>query len=273
MTDTRWYATCGILLVLSVPLETRAADVAALREAGDVPGLARMLRHTDGRVRSEAAVALSTAIQDEADADVLTPLLHPLIEISLTDPYATVREYTGRAVQRSIGRVTNVAVLRGAVPRLVDALDAGEVEERRRRFAAVRLSGLVPRISHEPVLTAAIPRLLAATLNDPHAEVREYSGRALASALKRVRDEETVHRTVIALSQALRHQDSKQRRYAATLLSGVVGNIDSVDTLRPISPRLRAATADEDETVREHAGRALRLVDSKLELAANDRRR
>ena len=157
-------------------------DVGRLKQSKDVPGLVRLLRHRDGKVRSSAAVALSSVIGEVDDSKSLAHYVLPLVDVTLRDPYATVREYTGRALQHCLQNVTDVSILRGAVPPLVDSLDAAEVEEKRRRYCAVQLSRVIPKIQYEPLLAQSVPMLLSATIDDPNEDVREYAGRALKSA-------------------------------------------------------------------------------------------
>ncbi|MEQ8789061.1 MAG: hypothetical protein RIC55_22305 [Pirellulaceae bacterium] len=244
-------------------------DVPKLKQAKDVPGLVRLLRHQDGRVRSSSAVALSGTIREIDDSKTLAHFVLPLVDVTLRDPYSTVREYAGRALQHCLQNVDDVSILRGAVPPMVDALNAAEVEETRRRYCAVQLSRVIPQIDYEPLLVQSMPPLLSATIEDPNADVREFAGRALKSALPRVRDEETLRAGMVALAQTLTHEDVKRRRYAAVLLSWVVSKDPELETLRAISSRVtEASERDRDEEVREYAGRADRDIQRRLQLAA-----
>ena len=246
-------------------------DVGQLKEAKDVPGLVRLLRHRDGKIRSSAAVALSGVIREVDDSKTLARYVLPLIDVTLSDPYATVREYAGRALQHCLQNVTDVSILRGAVPPMVDSLHATEVEEKRRRYCAVQLSRVIPKIQHEPLLVESVPMLLSATIDDPNEDVREYAGRALKSALPRVRDKELLHTGSVALAKTLQHKDAKRRKYAAVLLAWLVPKVTELDTLRAISIRVGdAAERDRDDDVREYAGRAARHIKQRLQAAATE---
>ena len=256
---------CVVLFNLSDAL---GQDVSRLKQSKEVPGLMRLLRHHDGRIRSSAAVALSQVIREVEDSKSLTPHVLPLVDVTLRDPYSTVREYAGRALQHCLQNVTDVSILRGAVPPLVDSLHATEVEEKRRRYCAVQLSRVIPQILHEPLLVQSVPMLLSATIDDPSEEVREYAGRALKSALPRIRDNEVLHSGAIALARTLQHQDVKRRQYAAVLLSWLVPKMKDRGTLRAISDRVsEAARRDRIDDVREYAGRAARHIKQQLRAA------
>lgn len=94
------------------------------------------------------------------------------MDVTLRDPYATVREHAERALQHCLQNVTDVSILRGVVPPLVDSLHANEVEDTRRKYSAVQLSRVIPQIKHEPLLLQSIPMLLSATVEDPNEHVR-----------------------------------------------------------------------------------------------------
>ena len=243
-----------------------AQDVKLLKQQKDVLGLVRLLRSHDGKIRASAAVALSGIIREITDAGKLTPHVLPLVDITLRDPYITVREYAGRSLQHCLQNISDVSILRAVVPPLIDSLNAGEVEEKRRRYCAVQLSRVIPKIQHEPLLVQSIPILLAATISDPHEEVREYAGRALKSALPRVRDTKTLHNGSVSLTRLLKHPDLKRRRYASVLLAWLVPKLKSLETLRTISTEItNASQQDSDETVREYARRAARDIKKQLD--------
>lgn len=259
----------AIWLVASLSSTSLGQDVGQLRQTKNAPGLVRLLRHRDGHVRSSAAVALSGVIREVEDPATLARFVLPLVDVTLRDPYATVREYGGRALQHCLQNVTDVSILRGAVPPMVDTLNASEVEEKRRRYCAVQLSRVIPKIQHEPLLVQSVPMLLSATLDDPNDHVREYAGRALKSALPRIRDREVLHTGSVALAKALSHKDAKRRRYAAVLLAWLVPKVTELDTLRAISDRVSdAAQEDRNKDVREYAGRAARHIQQRLQAAA-----
>ena len=244
-------------------------DVKQLKEKGDVPGLMRLLRHRDGKVRSSASVALSGAIRQVDDSKALARHVLPLVDVTIRDPYLTVREYAGRALQHCLQNVTDASILARAVPPMIDALQAGEVDDKRRRSCAVQLSRVIPKIKHEPLLVESLPMLLSATIEDPDETVREYAGRALKSALPRVRDRDTMHAGAVTLARTLQHKDVKRRRYAAVLLSWLVAKVTDTDTLRAISGRASdAAEKDSDKDVREYAGRAARDIGRRLQATA-----
>ena len=85
-------------------------DVSQLKQSKDVPGLIRLLRHRDGQVRSSAAVALSQVIREVEDSKSLAPHVLPLVDVTLRDPYSTVREYGGRALQHCLQNFTDETV-------------------------------------------------------------------------------------------------------------------------------------------------------------------
>lgn len=255
----------AILLAPNFASTSLGQDVQKLKQSKDVPGLVRLLRHRDGKVRSSAAVALSGVIREVDDSKTLAHYVLPLVDVTLRDPYATVREYAGRALQHCLQNVIDVSILRGAVPPMVDALNATEVEEKRRRYCAVQVSRVIPKIQHEPLLIQSVPMLLSATIDDPNEDIREYAGRALKSALPRIRDKELLHMGSVALAKTLKHQDAKRRRYSAVLLAWLVPKITELDTLRAISSHIReAAKRDRDKDVREYAGRAARDIERRL---------
>jgi hypothetical protein len=108
--------------------------------------------------------------------------------------------------------------------------------------------------------------LLSATIDDPSEDVREYAGRALKSALPRIRDKMILHSGALALAGSLHRRDAKRRQYAAVLLSWLVPKVTELNTLRAISDRVaEAAQRDPDEKVREYAGRAARHIQQQLQ--------
>ena len=115
-------------------------DVGQLKEAKDVPGLVRLLRHRDGKIRSSAAVALSGVIREVDDSKTLARYVLPLIDVTLRDPYATVREYAGRALQHCLQNVTDVSILRGR--RAADGRFALCERSRRKASALLRRAAL-----------------------------------------------------------------------------------------------------------------------------------
>jgi hypothetical protein len=248
--------------------ELPAQDVRALKESKDVPGLMRLLRNCDGRVRSSAAVVLSGVIRQIDDEKTLARHIQPLIDATLRDPYSSVREYAGRALQHCLQNVTDASVMAGAAAPLIDALNATEVDAKRRRYCAVQLSRVIPHVQQDSLLEQSVPMLLSATLNDPDETVREYAGRALKNALTRVSDTKLLHTGCVALARTHKHKDPRRRGYAAVLLSWLASRVKELDTLRAILDPIRnAAERDSNETVREYAGRATRDITRRLEAA------
>lgn len=94
-------------------------DVKQLKENGDVPGLMRLLRHRDGKVRSSASVALSRVIREVDDSKALARHVLPLVDVTIRGPYLTVREYAGRALKSALpplsplSRVLRLKILKG----------------------------------------------------------------------------------------------------------------------------------------------------------------
>jgi len=70
-------------------------------------------------------------------------------------------------------------VLSNAVQPLVDALDQGQVDLERRRYAAVALAVVVMRLERVDLPRPRAADLLAATFKDPDPGVRDYAGRAM----------------------------------------------------------------------------------------------
>jgi len=254
-----------------VPTDSSTAfgqDVSQLKKAKDVSGLVRLLRDRDGKVRSSAAVAFSQVIREVDDEKKLSRFVLPLVDATLRDPYSTVREYAGRGLQHCLQNITDPSLLAAAVPPLVDALNATEVEKKRRKYCAVQLSRVIPQIKHESLLVQSMPALLSATLDDPNEDVREYAGRALKNALPIVRDKKVLHVGATTLAKTLQHKDTKRRQYAAVLLSWLVPKLREMDTLRAISDRVSAAAQrDRNDEVREYAGRAARNIKQELQNA------
>ncbi len=259
----------AVSLLLTISADLRAQDVRALKEGKDVPGLMRLLKHRDGQVRSSAAVALSGVIRQVTDAKSLGRHVLPLADATLRDPYATVREYAGRALQHCLQTVTDKTVLASAAIPLVDSLHTTEVDVKRRRYSAVQLSRVIPQLQPGTLLDQFVPMLLTATLDDPNQDVREYAGRALKNALPLVRDTKLMHNGCVALAKALKHKDVKQRQFASVLLSWMISKVKEDTTLRAISASIHAAAGrGSNETVREYAGRASRDINRRLKATA-----
>lgn len=252
------------------PCDAQVPDVQRLRQAKDIPGLGLLLQHPDGQVRSAAAVALSAAIVEVEDPKKLAPQVLPLVHVTLRDPYATVREYAGRAMKHSLRYVSDPWILQGVLPALLDCLHPSEVELGRRRYCAVTLSTLIAGIQEQSMLAQSVPPLLRATLEDADAEVREYAGRALRNVLSRAEDPQVLQAAALALAGALRHQDAGRRLYAAVAIWGLAPRLTETNTLAQVATGVReAAASDSDPRIREYAARAARLVEKQIQAQAD----
>ncbi len=148
--------------------------------------------------------------------------------------------------------------MNNALQPLLDALNRGEVDVERRRYAAVALSVVVMRLERVDLLRLRIGELLAATFEDPDAGVRKYAGRALQHTLMKLDHEPTLTLAAHPLADQLGSKDLHFRSYSAVMLSVVVRKIRDRDTLKSLLERITpAATKDPDQGVREYAGRAM----------------
>lgn len=254
------------ILFIYVQSASAEINVRELANAGDIEGLTRLLRHPNGVLRSSAAVKLSNAIRSIKTEKRLTPLVRQHLESSLRDPYQTVREHAGRCFQHSMRNISQANILQSLVPSLVDALNSKEVEVKRRRYAAVMLAELMPRIENTNTMRLVLSRILDSTLNDPDEQTREYSGRVVQVALRKVTHQGTLSEAAKTLTHALKAKESKRRQYAAIQLSGLVQKLEDQRICRHIAPAIaEAAKSSADSTIREYAGRAAKHLKQKLE--------
>jgi HEAT repeat protein len=258
----------AVLVVVALTLVAAGAygkSIEELKRAGDLAGLTAKLRDKDGAVRCDAAVALSGVTPGVRDAAALRRAVYPLLDATLRDTHLTVREYAGRALMSIFQRTEDESVLRPAAQVLVDAANHREVEAKRRRFAAVALWVVVPKVKSEISLKPMVPPLVVATLDDPDEQVREYAGRALLSIVQRIDDEATLKPTVLPLIAALSHKEIKMRRYSAWALANVVPKVQDKAMLRRIIPSLETAVSKGQHVhIREYAGRALKSIQARL---------
>ena len=87
-----------------------------------------------------------------------------------------------KSLKTVLRRVNDERVLNSVVAPLAKALTDESL--RTRRYAAVVLAALVPRIRDEATLRGAIPLLTDARAKDPDVTVREYTSRALSRIRK-----------------------------------------------------------------------------------------
>jgi HEAT repeat protein len=90
-------------------------------------------------------------------------------------------------------RVDEGAALIPVVEPLARALT--DEHPRTRRYAAVALAALVPKVKDETTLRRAVPLLTAARSKDPDPKVREYVRRALSNASHRLEQKKPQPRT------------------------------------------------------------------------------
>lgn len=247
--------------VIGTGINAEGKSVEELKKAGDFRGLVAKLRDHRAVVRREAAVALPGVVEEVKDPAALSPIIGRLIDVRLRDSWKTTREYTGRALMNALQRTKNQVVLNNAVQPLVDALDRGQVDLERRRYAAVALSVVVMRLERVDLLRPRIHDLLAATFEDPDEGVRTYAERALQHTLLKLDHEPTLTIAAGPLAARLESDDLHFRSYSAVMLSVVVRKINDRDTLRSLLGRITpAATKDPDPGVRDYAGRAMHHI-------------
>ncbi|MEK6238679.1 MAG: hypothetical protein N2C14_28500, partial [Planctomycetales bacterium] len=240
-------------------------SVEELKKAGDFRGLAAKLNDHRASVRRDAAVALPAIVGEITDGAALAPIIGPLTRAKLTDPWASTREYSGRALMNALQKTKDPRTLNNALQPLFDALDRGQVELDRRRFAATALSVIAMKLDRVDLFRPRFSDLISATFDDPDGGVREYAGRALQHSLHKLDHEPTLIPVVRSLATRLGGKDARARRYSAVRLADVVGKIRDQATLQSLSRQVAPAAAkDPDETVREYAGRALRSIQREL---------
>ncbi|MBT4867601.1 MAG: hypothetical protein HON53_21070 [Planctomycetaceae bacterium] len=239
--------------------------VEELKKAGDFRGLVAKLGDHRASVRRGAAVALPGVVGKVKDPAALKPIIGRLIDVRFRDPWKTTREYSGRALMNALNKTKDQVVLSNALQPLVDALDRGQVDLERRRYAAVALSVVVMRLERVDLLRPRIPDLLAATFKDPDEGVRKYAERALQHTLMKLDHEPTLTIAANSLAAQLESKDLHFRSYSAVMLSGVVRKIKDRDTLESLLRRITpAATKDRDKGVREYSSRAMRHIQNAL---------
>jgi len=254
-----------LIAVAGASSHAQGQSVEELKKAGDLRGLVAKLGDYRAVVRREAAVALPGVVEKVEDPAALDPLIGRLVDVRLRDPWKTTREYSGRALMNALQRTKNQVVLNNALQPLVDALNRGQVDLERRRYAAVALSVVVMRLERVDLLRPRIPELLAATFNDPDEGVRTYAERALQHTLLKLDHEPTLTIAAHPLAAQLDSNDLHFRSYSAVMLSVVVRKIRDCDTLKSLLGRVTsAATKDPDPGVRDYAGRAMRHIQHAL---------
>jgi len=232
-----------------------------LKQAGDLRGLVAKLGDPRAVVRREAAVALPGVVEKVKDPVALNPIIGRLIDVRFRDPWKSTREYSGRALMNALNKTKDQVVLSNALQPLVDALDRGQVDLERRRYAAVALSVVVMRLERVDLLRPRIPELLAATFKDPDAGVRKYAERALQHTLQKLGHEPTLTIAAHPLAAHLGSKDLHFRSYSAVMLSVVVRRIKDRNTLKSLLGQITpAATKDRDKGVRDYASRAMHYI-------------
>ena len=250
---------CSALIGTGIGAEGKSVD--ELKKAGDFRGLVAKLGDRRAQVRREAAVALPGVVEKVKDPAALSPIIGRLIDVRFRDPWRTTREYSGRALMNALNRTEDQRVLNRALQPLVDALDRGQVDLERRRYAAVALSVVVMRLERVDLLRPRIAQLLAASFEDPDEGVRTYAERALQHTLMKLDHEPTLTVAAHPLADRLDSKDLHARSYSAVMLSVVVRKIEDRDTLESLLSRIvPAATKDRDEGVRDYAGRAMHHI-------------
>ena len=235
-----------------------------LTDRGDIEGLTKLLRDRDGTLRSSAAIELSNAIRAINEEVRLKPLVRQHLESALRDPYQTVREHAGRSFQQSMRNISHQPTLQSLVPILADSLHSKEVEVKRRRFAAVMLAELTPRIENANSMRLSLTKILDSTLNDPDEQTREYSGRAAQVSLRKITIQITLAEAAKTLTNTLNSKESQRRKFAAIQLSGLVPKLTDKKILRHIAPTIEnVAQSDPDPTIREYVSRAARDLQNK----------
>jgi HEAT repeat protein len=159
------------------------------------------------------------------------------------------------AIRREIASLQQAGNWRGLVAKLKDKHPAV------RRQAAFALQRVVPEVKRDADLKQLLPPLLAATLNDPSAEVHLHARFALRDVLSRVEDEAALIPVAQSLVAGLSHRDPQVRAHCAHDVSGLVGRIENEAALVGMMPALNAATLKaESIDAPDFAGFALRVV-------------
>lgn len=252
-------------VVVGIGSNADAKTVEELKKAGALRGLVAKLGDQRASVRRDAAVALPGIVSKIKDPAKLKPTIGRLIEVRFRDPWKSTREYSGRALMNALNKTKDQVVLSNAIQPLVDALDKGQVDLERRRYAALALSAVVMRLERVDLLRPRMTELLSATFDDPDEGVRKYDERALQHTLMKLDHEPTLIIAAKPLAARLNSKDLHFRSYSAVMLSMVVPKIKDRDTLKSLLVRVTpTATKDRDKGVREYAGRAMRHIQNAL---------
>jgi len=159
------------------------------------------------------------------------------------------------AIRREIAALGQAGNWRGLVARLKDRDPAV------RRQAAFALQRVVPDVKRDAELKQLLAPLIAATLDDPSAEVHLHARFALRDVLSRVEDEAALIPVAQSFLAGLSHKDPQVRAHCAHDLSGVVSKIKNEAALVRMMPALNAATLKaESMEAGDFVGFALRIV-------------
>lgn len=252
------------IVVIGASPCVQGQSIAELKSAGNVTGLMAKLGDDRAVVRREAAFALPEVIDKVDDQNVLNAVIWPLLDVRFRDPWKATREYAGRSLMSALQRTKDQVVLINCVQPLVDALDQGQVELDRRRYAALALSTVAIKLERVERLQPRMAELLASALKDPDEGVRKYAQRALQHTLQKADDEPALKMAAVALAGQLESMDPHIRSFAATMLSGAVRRINDRETLKSLLGPVTAATKDADQGVRDYAGRTLQYIQHAL---------
>jgi HEAT repeat protein len=99
-----------------------------------------------------------------------------LLSATIDDPNEGVREYAGRALKSALPSIRDENVLHVGAITLAKTLQ--HKDTKRRQYAAVLLSWLVPRLTEVDTLRAISEHVSTAAQRDRNGNVREYAGRA-----------------------------------------------------------------------------------------------
>ena len=255
-----------VLLIVLIGVNSNALGktVEELKKAGDLRGLVAKLSDRQASVRRDAAVALPGVAEKVKDPATLNSVVGRLIEVRMSDPWKSTREYSGRALMYALNKSKDQGVLNNSVSPLLDALDRGQVDLERRRYASLALFSVVMRLERVDQLRPRFSELLSSALKDPDEGVRKYAERALQHTLQKLNDEPTLTIAAQSLAGQLDDKNVASRSYAAVMLSGVVRKIKDPRTLKGLLGPVTTASKDRDKGVREYAGRSLQHIQSQL---------
>ena len=253
-----------LIVVIGVSNSALGKTVEELKKAGDLRGLVAKLSDRQAAVRRDVAVALPGVAEKVKDPAVLNSVIARLINVRMSDPWKSTREYSGRALMYALNKTKDQRVLNDSVSPLIDALDRGQVEVDRRRYAAVALSVVVMRLEQVDALRPRFTELVSSALQDPDEGVRKYAERALQHTLQKLDDEPTLTIAARPLAEQLSSKDPHARGYSAVMLSSVVRKIKDRNTLKSLLGPVTVASKDREKGVREYAGRAMRHIQNAL---------